>query len=139
MDRTECKHRYEFTKDDLFKFNPLFSRKTCADCGAEVVLDGKYRIVIISYVLTLLLILVFVLPPFLSSFMPEVSYLAKGLVVVLIFVAVYSGGLMLIMKRATYHLYKKPVAFDNVASEAYRKTKEKSRQRTEKVFGKDGV
>ena len=129
----KCHHKFTYTKDDLFHSNSIFSKKKCELCGEVIVLDRKYKTYIIMYVLLLVVILL-LLPFLLKNILPEISYTAKGLVAVMMFVIVYAYGIFKIMNKATYRTYTPPKP---VGEETYEKTKEKTEQRMNKLLGRD--
>jgi hypothetical protein len=134
--KTACPHQITFTRADLFKANPMFSKKTCELCGETIVLDNKHKLRIVAFIFLVVVLFVFGSPPLLENVLPEISFMAKGLVLALVFVGIYAGGLLLLMRNATYHTYVKPEHLDNVAANAYRKAQEKSKAKTEKFFGR---
>lgn len=132
----ECKHKRTFKRDDLFKFNPFFSVKKCELCGKDIVLTTKYKLYIIAYVLVLILILLLLFPKILPLFLPNISYFAKGLVLLLPLMLIYGFGLYLIMQRAEYKEHKKATHLDSLTVKAYQNSKEKARNRIEKKLKK---
>jgi hypothetical protein len=104
---THCEHQYTFTKDDLFRANPIFAKRECERCGKLIVADGKYKLRAVMLAAALLFALL-PIPSVLRGILPDISYFAKGLIVALAFVMIYSAGLFAIMRRATYHLYTPP-------------------------------
>jgi hypothetical protein len=73
----------------------------------------------------------------LRGVLPDVSYFAKGLIVVLIFISIYAGGLYCIMKRATYRTFNPPSHLDNIGAGSYIRAREKYAARTRKFFKRE--
>ena len=85
--RKECEHQYTFKKEYLYQdVNVIFSRKICEKCGKEIVLSRKSKIRIILFAVILVL-LMFFCELQLKNILPDVSYAAKGLVLVFLFCA----------------------------------------------------
>ncbi len=129
----ECKHKFTYTKDDLFSANSILSKKKCELCGETVVLDRRYKTFIVMFVLLLVVVLM-LLPFLLKSIMPEISYMAKGLMAVMLFVLVYAFGIYKIMNKATYRTYTPP---KRVGEETYESARARTEQKVSKVFGKN--
>lgn len=133
----ECEHQYTFKKEYLYHdVNVIFSRKTCEKCGKEIVLSSKSKIRIILFAVVLVL-LFFLCETQLKQILPDVSYAAKGLILVFLFCAVLGVGLYQLMNRATYVTYQAPERpYHDAFEQARRENDERTRERYEQAVRK---
>ncbi len=132
--RKECEHQYTFKKEYLYQdVNVIFSRKICEKCGKEIVLSRKSKIRIILFAVILVL-LMFFCELQLKNILPDVSYAAKGLVLVFLFCAALGVGLYQLMNRATYVTYQAPERkYHEAFEQARRENDERTRERYEQA------
>lgn len=130
--KKECPHKFTYTKDDLFSANSILSKKRCELCGETIVLDRKYKTYVIMFVV-LLVVALMLIPYILKSFIPEISYTAKGLMAVMLFVIVYALGVYKIMNKATYKTYEPPT---RVGEESFEKSRTKAEEKVYKALKK---
>ena len=132
--RKECEHQYTFKKEYLYQdVNVIFSRKICEKCGKEIVLSRKSKIRIILFAVILVL-LMFFCELQLKNILPDVSYAAKGLVLVFLFCAALGVGLYQLMNRATYVTYQVPERkYHEAFEQARRENDERTRERYEQA------
>lgn len=130
----QCPHKFTYTKDDLFHANSILSKKKCELCGATIVLERKYKTYIFLFVLMLVSALVLT-PNLLNAVFEDISYMAKGMIAVLVFVVVYAFGILKIMNLATYQTYEPP---KRVGDEVYEETKARTEARLNKIYGRTG-
>ncbi len=132
--RKECEHQYTFKKEYLYQdVNVIFSRKICEKCGKEIVLSRKSKIRIILFAVMLVLLLFFCELQ-LKNILPDVSYTAKGLVLVFLFCAALGVGLYQLMNRATYVTYQAPERkYHEAFEQARRENDERTRERYEQA------
>ena len=113
--------------------NVIFSRKICEKCGKEIVLSRKSKIRIILFAVILVL-LMFFCELQLKNILPDVSYAAKGLVLVFLFCAALGVGLYQLMNRATYVTYQAPERkYHEAFEQARRENDERTRERYEQA------
>lgn len=133
LEKRECAHQYTFKKEYLYQdVNVIFSRKICEKCGKEIVLSRRSRNHILLFVVGLVLLL-FLCETQLKNILPDVSYAAKGLIVVFLFCAVLAVGLYQLMNRATYVTYV-PRQRNSQYREAYEKARQENDERTRRRY-----
>ncbi len=131
--RHECEHKYTFKKEELYQsFNTIFSKKTCEKCGKEIVLSKKSKITVVLFTLVMVLLIV-LLPRPLKTFLPDISYLAKAMVLVFAFCAVYGIGIYRLMNSATYVTYV-PSETSHRYRDAYEKARKENDERTRQRY-----
>ena len=133
----ECEHRYTFKKENLYTdVNVIFSKKICEKCGKEIVLSRKSKIRIILFAV-FLCILFFLCETQLKTILPNVSYGAKGMVLVFLFCAALGIGLYQLMNRATYVTYQAPERkYHEAFEQARRENDERAREKYEQAMRK---
>lgn len=132
--KKECEHQYTFKKEYLYQdVNVIFSRKICEKCGKEIVLSRKSKTRIILFTIVLC-ILFFLCETQLKTVLPDVSYAAKGLILVFLFCAALGVGLYQLMNRATYVTYQAPERkYHETFEQARRENDERTRERYEQA------
>ncbi|MBQ9015321.1 MAG: hypothetical protein IJ109_04310 [Firmicutes bacterium] len=129
----ECRHQYTFKLEYLYQdVNVIFSKKTCEKCGKQIVLSRQSKIHVILFVVILVLLLFFAEMQ-LKHILPEVSYTAKALVVVLAFCFIVGIGLYQLMNRATYVTYV-PRQTSSQYREAYEQARRENDERTRQRY-----
>lgn len=129
----QCPHKFTYTKDDLFHANSIFSKKKCELCGETIVMEGRSKLYIFLFILFLVIALVSI-PTLLNNVFTDVSYMAKGMVAVLIFCVVYAFGILKFMNMATYKTYEPP---KRVGEDVYEETKARTEARLNKLYGRE--
>ena len=129
----ECEHKYTFKKEELYQsVNTIFSKKICEKCGKEIVLSKKSRITVVLFTFVMVLLIVLIPRP-LKTFLPDISYLAKAMVVVFAFCGVYGFGLYRLMNSATYVPYE-PSETSHRYRDAYEKARKENDERTRQRY-----
>ena len=75
-------------------------------------------------------------PNMLQTILPEVSYIAKTLLVAPVFVAIYAYGIYKIMNRATYKKYVLPKW---AGEAAYERKKKEAEEKVMRALKKEGA
>ncbi len=130
---TECEHQYTFKKEYLFTdVNMLLSKKICEKCGKEIVLSKRSKTQVIMFS-SLMVVLLVLCETMLKKVLPDVSYVTKALVVVLLFCIILGFGLYYLMNRATYVTYT-PTERSHRYRDAYEQARRENDERTRKKY-----